>query len=35
VAVTVVTHWWRRNAVLSIVTGTATCLILTNWVLPA
>ena len=35
VAVTVVTHWWRRNAVLSIVTGTAVCLIHTNWILPA
>ncbi len=35
VAVTVVVHRWRRNVVLSILTGTATCMILTNWVLPA
>jgi branched-subunit amino acid transport protein AzlD len=34
VAVTVAVHRWRRNVVLSIVTGTATCMILTNWVLP-
>ncbi|MFG1922784.1 branched-chain amino acid transporter permease [Cryptosporangium sp. NPDC048952] len=33
VAVTVVIHWWRRNAVLSIVAGTAACLALTNWAL--
>lgn len=25
VAVTITTHRWRRNAVLSIVTGTAAC----------
>ncbi len=34
VAVTVAVHRWRHNVVLSIVTGTATCMILTNWVLP-
>ncbi len=34
VTVTVATHWWRRNAVLSIVTGTAACLVMTNLVLP-
>jgi len=34
VAVTAAVHWWRRNVVLSIVAGTAACLILTNWVLP-
>lgn len=33
VAVTVAVHRWRRNVVLSILSGTATCLILTNWVL--
>ena len=33
-AVTVAVHRWRRNVVLSILTGTATCMILTNWVLP-
>jgi len=31
---TVAIHWWRRNAVLSIVTGTAACLVMTNWILP-
>jgi branched-subunit amino acid transport protein AzlD len=35
VVTTIAVHAWRRNAVLSIVAGTATCLILTNWVLPA
>ncbi len=30
VAVVVATRWWRRNAVLGIVTGTATCPILTG-----
>ncbi len=30
VAVTVAVHAWRRNAVLSIVTGTVACLVLTN-----
>ena len=34
VAATIAIHWWRRNAVLSIVTGTAACLVMTNWVLP-
>ena len=34
VTVTVAVHWWRHNAVLSIVTGTAACLVMTNWVLP-
>jgi branched-subunit amino acid transport protein AzlD len=34
VAVTVAVHWWRRNAVLSIGTGTTACLVLTNGVLP-
>ncbi len=34
VGVTVVTHRWRRNAVLSIVAGTAACLVLTNGVVP-
>ena len=31
VTVTVAIHWWRHNAVLSIVTGTAACLMMTNW----
>ena len=35
VAATIAIHWWRRNAVLSIVTGTAACLVMTNCVLPA
>jgi branched-subunit amino acid transport protein AzlD len=34
VTITVAIHWWRRNAVLSIVTDTAACLVLTNWVVP-
>ncbi len=34
VAVTIGMHRWRRNAVLSIVAGTAACLILTNGVVP-
>jgi branched-subunit amino acid transport protein AzlD len=34
VAATIAIHWWPRNAVLSIVTGTAACLVMTNWVLP-
>ena len=34
VAVPVATHWWRRNAVLSIVLGTAACIVLANLVLP-
>lgn len=35
VAVTVGLHWWRRNVALSIVGGTAACLLMANWVLPA
>ncbi|WP_432890148.1 branched-chain amino acid transporter permease [Kribbella sp. CA-245084] len=35
VAATIAIHLWRRNAVLSIVTGTAACLVLTNLALPA
>ena len=31
VAVTVVTHLWRRNVVLSIVAGTVACMVLTSW----
>jgi branched-subunit amino acid transport protein AzlD len=34
VAVTGAVHRWRRNVVRSISDGTATCMILTNWVLP-
>jgi branched-subunit amino acid transport protein AzlD len=30
VAVTVTIHLWRRNAVLSILTGTVACILLTN-----
>ncbi|GAB3047545.1 AzlD domain-containing protein [Intrasporangium mesophilum] len=30
VVATVVVHLWRRNAVLSIVAGTVTCLLLAN-----
>jgi branched-subunit amino acid transport protein AzlD len=30
VAVTVTIHLWRRNAVLSILTGTIACILLTN-----
>jgi branched-subunit amino acid transport protein AzlD len=32
IVVTVAAHRWRRNVVLSILAGTATCMILTNWV---
>jgi branched-subunit amino acid transport protein AzlD len=35
VGVTVAVHHWRHNIVLSLVAGTAACLVLTNWVLPA
>ena len=35
VAATVLARTWRRNLLLSITAGTATCLILTNWLLPA
>lgn len=35
VAVTVAAHWWCRNMVLSIVAGTAACLLMANWLLPA
>lgn len=31
VAVTAGVHLWRRNVVLSIVAGTAVCLVVTNW----
>jgi branched-subunit amino acid transport protein AzlD len=30
VAVTVITHLWRRNAVLSILSGTIACILLTS-----
>lgn len=30
VVITVGVHLWRRNAVLSILTGTIACLVLTN-----
>ncbi|MDQ3824611.1 MAG: AzlD domain-containing protein [Actinomycetota bacterium] len=35
VAVTVATHQWRHNAILSIITGTTACLLTTNWFMPA
>lgn len=35
VAVTVATHQWRHNAILSIITGTAACLLMTHWFMPA
>jgi len=35
VAVTVATHQWRHNAILTIITGTAACLLMTNWFMPA
>jgi branched-subunit amino acid transport protein AzlD len=31
VAATVAVHLWRRNAVISIVVGTACCVALTSW----
>ncbi len=33
VVVTVAVHWWRPKAVLSIVTGTAVCLVMSNYFL--
>ncbi len=35
VAITVAVHLWRRNMVLSIMAGTAACLLLANGVIPA
>ena len=32
IVVTALTHWWRRNAILSMATGTAVCLVLANLV---
>jgi branched-subunit amino acid transport protein AzlD len=32
VTITAAMHCWRHNAVLSIITGTAACLVMTNWV---
>jgi len=34
VAATIAIHWWRRNAVLSILAGTATYFIMVNWIIP-
>ncbi len=34
-AVTVAVHLWRRNLVLSLVTGTTVSLLLANWIVPA
>lgn len=34
VAVTVATHRWRYNAVLSILAGTMACLVIANYILP-
>lgn len=31
-AVTVVVHPWRKNIALSLLLGTATCVVLANWV---
>ncbi|WP_237233254.1 branched-chain amino acid transporter permease [Rothia nasisuis] len=33
VAVTVALHLWRKNLALSLIVGTATCVVLANWVL--
>lgn len=30
--VTVVVHLWRKNIALSLLLGTATCVVLANWV---
>ncbi|WP_421084873.1 branched-chain amino acid transporter permease [Rothia nasimurium] len=30
--VTVATHLWRKNLALSLIAGTATCVLLANWV---
>ncbi|MFC6354339.1 branched-chain amino acid transporter permease [Rothia nasimurium] len=32
IVVTVVLHLWRRNLALSLIAGTATCVVLANWV---
>jgi branched-subunit amino acid transport protein AzlD len=32
--VTVAVHWWRRSTVLSLVSGTAACVLLANGLLP-
>ncbi|MDP5227390.1 MULTISPECIES: AzlD domain-containing protein [Arthrobacter] len=32
IVVTAGVHWWRRNAVLSMLAGTAVCLVLANLV---
>lgn len=29
--VTVATHLWRKNLALSLIVGTATCVVLANW----
>lgn len=34
VLVTVGMHLWKRNMLLSMATGAATCIILANWVIP-
>ena len=33
-AVTFLVHHWRRNLFISIAVGTASCVLLANWVLP-
>ncbi len=33
-AVTFLVHHWRRNLFISIAAGTASCVLLANWVLP-
>ncbi|MFJ3957665.1 branched-chain amino acid transporter permease [Arthrobacter sp. NPDC090010] len=32
ILVTALVHWWRKNAVLSMLAGTAVCLVLANLV---
>lgn len=34
VTTTVTVHWWGRNAVLSIVSGTVACVLMSNLVVP-
>lgn len=35
VVASIATHWWRRNLVLTLLTGTAACLALGNGLFPA
>lgn len=34
VVATAAVHWWRRSIFLSVACGTATCVVLANWIVP-